>query len=486
MPTPIVVPKLNENDDEVVVVELADGHVQPGQALFSVETSKAVQEVEAEAAGFVLWNAQVGDRVEVLAELGWLFATEEERDAWSPSRTAVTAAGAEPDAGGRPATEPARRLAEELGVAIDDVPASGIVRASDVRAFAGASEPLVVVEEPSAGRLSDEFRERLRTDSASVAAFSSDEKVALYREHGAVIGDRVAIGRGTLIDAAFVELGADTSIGEEVLVRARRFTIGELGQVGAACRFFCRDFVAGDVVTLRWNVAVVDGQGGIHDCRIGDLCFVAYDTYLNTDRDVTLGERVCLSPGSRIYTHRKWLEALDGYPFSYAPVSIGERSWLGPGSLILPGVVLEAEVTVMANSVVASNAQRGALLGGVPATVVKRTQRAELDQAHRAAVVREIFEGNSEALGVLGWTLEPAPAGEAVWAGRLSGPEEARVVVEGRTVTVGETVFDLDARTVHGPRNGASDVIRHLLFKYGHVFEPRLWRFGARLDETTY
>ena len=70
MPTSIVVPKLNENDDEVIVVELADGYVGAGEALFSVETSKAVQEVEAEAPGFVLWNAQVGDRVVVLAELG--------------------------------------------------------------------------------------------------------------------------------------------------------------------------------------------------------------------------------------------------------------------------------------------------------------------------------------------------------------------------------------------------------------------------------
>jgi acetyltransferase-like isoleucine patch superfamily enzyme len=484
MPTPIVVPKLNENDDEVIVVELADGYVQPGQPLFSVETSKAVQEVEAEVAGFVLWAAQVGDRVGMLAELGWLFATEEERDAWGVDRP--TTATEPTTAGERLATEPARRLAAQLGVSIDDVPAAGIVRESDVRAFGAAAEPAPAVEEPSAGRLSEELRERLRTDGASIAALSSDEKVELYREHGAAIGERVTIGRGTLIGAAFVEIGADTSIGEEALVRARRFTIGELGQIGASCRFFCRDFVAGDVVTLRWNVAVVDGQGGIHDCRIGDLCFVAYDTYLNTERDVTLGERVCLSPGARIYTHRKWLEALDGYPFSYAPVSIGERSWLGPGSLILPGVVLDAEVTVMANSVVASNAPKGALLGGVPATIVKRTQRADLDLAHRAAVVREIFEGNSEALAVLGWTLEAEAATAGSWTGRLARAEEARVVVDGRTVTVGDTVFDLDARTVRGPRNGATDVIRHLLFKYGHVFEPRLWRFGARLDETTY
>jgi acetyltransferase-like isoleucine patch superfamily enzyme len=483
MPTPIVVPKLNENDDEVVVVELADGYVQSGQPLFSVETSKAVQEVEAEAAGFVLWAAQVGDRVGVLAELGWLFATEEERDAWGANRPAVETEPPVP--GERLATEPARKLAAELGVSIDDVPAAGIVRESDVRAFAAAPEP-AAVEEPPAGRLSEELRERLRADGAAIAALSSDEKVALYREHGAVIGERVTIGRGTLIDAAFVELGADTAIGEDVVVRARRFTIGELGQVGANCRFFCRDFIAGAVVTLRWNVAVVDGQGGIHDCRIGDLCFVAYDTYLNTDRDVALGERVCLSPGARIYTHRKWLEALDGYPFSYAPVSIGERSWLGPGSLILPGVVLDPEVTVMANSVVASNAPKGALLGGVPATVVKRTQRADLDSAHRTAVLREIFEGNAEALAVLGWTLVPEEAASGGWAGRLTGPQDAPVVVAGRTVLVGDTVFDLDARTVQGPRNGATDVIRHLLFKYGHAFEPRLWRFGARLDETTY
>jgi acetyltransferase-like isoleucine patch superfamily enzyme len=493
MATPIVVPKLNENDDEVVVVELADGYVQPGQALFSVETSKAVQEVEAEAAGFVLWSAQVGDRVGVLAELGWLFATEEERDAWGADRPEPrdSPLGTVPPTppGGRPATEPARRLAAELGVSIDEIPAAGIVRESDVRAYATAAGTVPKgrsLDEPSAGRLSDELRERLRAEPDGVAALPSDEKVALYREHGAAIGERVTIGGGTLIDAAFVELGADTSIGEEVLVRARRFAIGELGQVGASCRFFCRDFVAGDVVTLRWNVAVVDGQGGIHDCRIGDLCFVAYDTYLNTDRDVTLGERVCLSPGSRIYTHRKWLEALDGYPFSYAPVSIGERSWLGPGSLILPGVVLDAEVTVMANSVVASNAPKSSLLGGVPATVVKRTQRADLDPAHHAAVVREIFEGNAPALAVLGWTLEPEQASAGIWAGKLTGPEDARVVVESRTVSVGETVFDLEARTVRGPRSGATDVIRHLLFKYGHVFEPRLWRFGARLDEKSY
>jgi hypothetical protein len=109
--------------------------------------------------------------------------------------------------------------------------------------------------------------------------------------------------------------------------------------------------------------------------------------------------------------------------------------------------------------------------------VVKRQQRVDLTTAQREAVVREIFYGNDEALAKLGWTLSN---------GHLSGPIEADVHVNGRRVTVGETVFDLDARSVTGPRNAATDVVRHLLFKYGHSFEPRLWRYGARLDETSY
>lgn len=476
MPEPVVVPKLNENDDEVVVVALAEGQISRGKVLFEVETSKAVQEVEAEADGWPRWTVAVGDHVPVLSTIGWLCATEAEaKEAIVP--VSDTETDRPQSAGGRPATEPARRLAAELGVSLDDVPGSGIVRESDVRAVASsrASEPPEVSE---TGRLAEELRARLKSDPAGIRDLSSEDKVALYREHGAAIGDNVSIGARTVIDAEFVEIGADTSIGSDCVVRARRFAIGELGQIGDNCRFFCRDFVAGDVVTLRWNVAVVDGQGGIHDCRIGDLCFIAYDTYLNTDRDVTLGERVCLSPGARIYTHRKWLEALDGYPYSYQPVSVGERSWLGPGALILPGVTLDAEVTVMANSVVASNASRGALLGGVPASVVRREQRVDLSASQRAMVVREIFEGNAEALAKLGWSLRD---------GTLSdGTSETPVTVDARRITVGETVFDLDARRVSGPRTPATDVIRHLLFKYGHSFEPRLWRYGARTDEASY
>ncbi len=512
MATPIVVPKLNENDDEVIVVELSQGYVASGQALFAVETSKAVEEVEAETSGFVLWGVRVADRVGVLSEIGRLFATEDERDAWASTPKPAHVVDSRPSES-RPATDPARRLAGQLGVSVDDVPGTGIVRERDVRALfeltsrTTPQEPMAA--QPTRGRLSDALRAQLRRDPASMKNLSSDAKVALYREHGALIGARVSIGHDTVIDAEYIELGDDTSIGDGVTVKARRFTIGQLGQIGAGCRFFCRDFIAGDVVTFRWSVAVVDGQGGIHDCRVGDLSFIAYDTYLNTDRDVHLGERVCLSPGARIYTHRKWLEALDGFPFAYAPVSIGPRCWLGPGSLILPGVVLGEGVTVMANSVVAANVPRGALVGGIPAAVIKKQQREELDTMRRGTLLAGILDGNGEALAAMGWRV--ARADDAgIWSGKLVGPDSScrllavndglsagvaaseRVIVVAFTnaglldASADLTVFDLEGKVVRGRRDAASDVVRHLLFKYGTVFEPRVWRFGARVDETTY
>src|SRR3954452_21453420 len=113
MAEPIVVPKLNENDDEVVVVSLSEGPAVSGKVLFEVETSKAVQEVEAEADGWPRWTVSVGDHVAVLATIGWLFASEAEAQAEVSDTVPVSDTQGSSE---RPATEPARRLAAELGV----------------------------------------------------------------------------------------------------------------------------------------------------------------------------------------------------------------------------------------------------------------------------------------------------------------------------------------------------------------------------------
>lgn len=55
------------------------------------------------------------------------------------------------------------------------------------------------------------------------------------------------------------------------------------------------------------------------------------------------------------------------------PIKIGDNCWLGANSIILPGVQLGNHVIVAAGAVVTRSFEEdNILLGGVPATVIKK------------------------------------------------------------------------------------------------------------------
>src|SRR5450432_3129971 len=76
MPSPLYVPRVNNNDDSVRIVELRvqEGDlVKRGQILGAVETDKAVLDVLAELDGYILKIlAQSGETATVGAVLLWL------------------------------------------------------------------------------------------------------------------------------------------------------------------------------------------------------------------------------------------------------------------------------------------------------------------------------------------------------------------------------------------------------------------------------
>ena len=109
---PILVPREHVNDDSVFVTEwtATDGaRVEAGAVVCTIETSKAIVEVEAPIAGFVRQRARVGDEIPIGGVLGYVTASAE-----------ATLPDAEPARGGT--TEPgqisakARRKMEELGL----------------------------------------------------------------------------------------------------------------------------------------------------------------------------------------------------------------------------------------------------------------------------------------------------------------------------------------------------------------------------------
>jgi sugar O-acyltransferase (sialic acid O-acetyltransferase NeuD family) len=130
----ILVPLLNANEPEarLVALHVTDGQaVKKGQLLVTLETTKAATDVEAPTAGFVRLLAAEGETLAVGARLAVITTTADEV-VEKPSKGGATV-------GDLRITQPARRLAESLGIDPASLPTDRLVTEAVVRAAAGAS-----------------------------------------------------------------------------------------------------------------------------------------------------------------------------------------------------------------------------------------------------------------------------------------------------------------------------------------------------------
>ncbi|MGC4880036.1 2-oxo acid dehydrogenase subunit E2 [Micromonospora sp. DT43] len=139
-------PKLNNNDVHYVLVEWAvpdGGLVRAGDPVAVVETSKATEEIVAEHTGVLRHMAREGSECAVGAPIGVVSADGE---APAPEPEAAPAQGREEVL----ITEPAERLAAELGIPRERLLALGrkVIRRTDVTALAAATDDVGHVDLP--------------------------------------------------------------------------------------------------------------------------------------------------------------------------------------------------------------------------------------------------------------------------------------------------------------------------------------------------
>lgn len=188
MPTPVVIPRINNNDDVVKLSRLflePGAPVKRGDLLAEIETDKANFEIEAESEGFILRIERgIGEICDVGSTLLWLGASVDEPMPDAPTKT--------PSAIGVTTQTPSLKallLLKHYGVDASAVPATGDrLSADDVEAYARSrslssnSQPQNVQSPPpsEAGRtqaLSPQERGMLRT-----VTWHRDEAVAGYIE----------------------------------------------------------------------------------------------------------------------------------------------------------------------------------------------------------------------------------------------------------------------------------------------------------------
>ena len=155
-------------------------------------------------------------------------------------------------------------------------------------------------------------------------------------------GSLIAFPTGAVFGEAWIEIGDQTMIGEQVSLSAGLAPGHELG---------------GPVL------------------RIGDRCVIGRGSHLVAHASLEIGDDVFTGPYVYI-TDQNHSYADPDQPVGRqwpvdAPVRIGAGSWLGAGAVVLPGTVLGRGVVVGAGSVVRGKVADHCVVAGVPARVVR-------------------------------------------------------------------------------------------------------------------
>jgi acetyltransferase-like isoleucine patch superfamily enzyme len=494
MPTGIIVPRLNTNEDQVlltcVLVRNGD-RVKKDDLLFVLETTKATFDVLAQDDGTIDdLDVVEGQMVDVGRRMCTL------NDAARPAAAAGLPAEALANATAIKTTAKARIRAQELGVNLARVPASnGVIGVKEVEAYKSRQPAPATVPHLEASVSTPAWASGARARMTRLPGGRTRLTSALAKE----LGVDLAIDSSVVIEAEYLFVGADVRIGTGTRIQADRLFLGDAVTVGADCTLITPELILGDGTLLAERVSVDLSGGRTTDSRllVGPICLIGSWVHINTCREVILDTESAISPGSMIFTHSFWQSVLDGYAASFEPVRIESRAWVGAGCQVSPGVRVGSGAVVMSNSTVISDVPPETLVGGVPAKVLRQKIRRTLDAQTKRSTLLRILSRFAEHLRAR--ECQVSQAGEAAFqitlpdgsrqglrlvdGGEEVSPaqDEILLLLSGRAASSERaTVFDLTHGTVSGPENRLAFETRNFLRRFGLRFKPYRWRVDYR------
>ncbi len=125
-------------------------------------------------------------------------------------------------------------------------------------------------------------------------------------------------------------------------------------------------------------VELAAGEGG--ELLIGNGVHINYGVSIGATKSVHIGDRVRIGPYARIVDsdfHDIYNRALPGQP---SPVVISNDVWVGMNAVILPGVHVGRAAVIGTGAVVTKDVPDFAVVGGVPAKVLRMLDPAKFVQ----------------------------------------------------------------------------------------------------------
>jgi maltose O-acetyltransferase len=148
-------------------------------------------------------------------------------------------------------------------------------------------------------------------------------------------------------------------------------------------------------VNIRPRVYFGSGQ----NISIGNDSMLGQDSIIGSTAEVVIGNDVMMGPGVLLYTSNHGMEPgipMRCQPLQCAPVRVGNDVWIGARCIILPGVTIGDGAVLAAGAVVTSDVPANAIVGGVPAKVLKyrMMNSAKARAAAAENSVAQMVDGN--------------------------------------------------------------------------------------------
>lgn len=102
----------------------------------------------------------------------------------------------------------------------------------------------------------------------------------------------------------------------------------------------------------------------------GKNVFINHSAILSSSGGIEFGDNVMVAPGLKVATINH--DMYDRHvTYTYGKVTVKENAWIGMGVTICPGVTIGKYAVVAAGAVVTKDVPDYAVVGGVPAKVIK-------------------------------------------------------------------------------------------------------------------
>jgi acetyltransferase-like isoleucine patch superfamily enzyme len=329
--------------------------IEAGSTLVDVETSKAALEIEAPASGLVLQLVPGGSSISVGEPIGFVFEDEAALAEFEANRASAAAASPDDGAGGQ-VTAKARQRAEELGVDISTITASGLITVRDVEAAAGATATSPDIGELPAPLAGDPLTQRLLVIGAGLGAtqvadivsdMPAQQMVAIVdddRSHwGRFIRGVPVVGASSAIAQLWEQRAFDAaviSVSTSVEARARLRALLESAGIPMANVIDRSAKVATGVRMGTGNVICAFVQLGT-ETEIGNNNFIS--AYNSFEHHNVLGSDISTGPGC----------------MTSGEVKLGDRVRLGAGIFVEPKLSLGDDVVVASGSIIVRSIPSG-------------------------------------------------------------------------------------------------------------------------------